>query len=104
MDRQMNAVTNSLVYYLNVDKMNEIKDSLFGIRIIARPSSGFSYYFAGEFRSDGVSNTDIILPNQTTYVDITLKRQVDKNVFRFDPADQPRSSFKKVKPAGERIF
>ena len=103
MDRQLNAVTNSLVYYLNVDKMNEIKDGLFGIRIIARPASGFSYYFAGEFRSDGVSYADIILPNQTTYVDITLKRQVDKNIFRFDPADQPRGSFKNVKPAGEAI-
>lgn len=103
MDRQMNAVTSSLVYYLNVDKMNQIKDGLFGLRIIARPASGFSYYFAGEFRSDGVSYADIILANQTTYVDITLKRQVDKNVFRFDPADQPRGSFKSVKPAGEPI-
>jgi hypothetical protein len=101
-DRQMNALNSNLVYYLNVDKMNEIKDGLFGIRIVARPSSGFSYYFAGEFRSDGAAYEDIIVPNQTTYVDITLKRQVDKNVFRFDPA-QPRRSFKKVKPSGEPI-
>ena len=102
-DRQMNALTSNLVYYLNVDKMNEIQDGMFGLRIVARPSSGFSYYFAGEFRSDGAAYEDIIVPNQTTYVDITLKRQVDKNVFRFDRADQPRRSFKKVKPAGEGI-
>lgn len=102
-DRQMNAVTHNLVYYLDVDKLNQIKDGLFGLRIVARPSSGFAYYFAGEFRSDGAAYADIIAPNQTTYVDITLKRQVDKNVFRFDPADQPRRSFKKLKPSGEPI-
>jgi hypothetical protein len=103
MDRQINALTNNLVYYLNVDKMNEIKDGLFGIRIVARPSSGFSYYFAGEFRSDGASYEDIIAPNQTTYVDITLNRQVDKNVFRFDTADHARMNFKNLKPAGEPV-
>lgn len=100
MDRQINAATCNLVYYVNVDTMNRIKDGLFGLRIVARPSSGFSYYNAGEFRSDGAAYADIIKPNQTTYVDITLKRQVDKNVFRFDPADQPRQSFKNVKPNG----
>lgn len=67
-DRQINAQTSNLVYYLNVHKMNQIKDGLFGIRIVARPSSGFSYYFVGEFRSDGASYADIIVPNQTTYV------------------------------------
>ena len=36
----------------------------------------------------------------TNYVDITLRRQVDKNVFRFAPATRPRRSFRKVTPAG----
>jgi len=100
-DRQMNAVTSNLAYYVNVDKMNQIEGGLFGIRIVARPSSGFSYYHVGEFRSDGAAYNDIIVANQTTYVDITLTRQVDKNVFRFDPAgQQPRTDFKKLKPTG----
>lgn len=103
MDRQMNGITSNLVYYLNVDKMNQIKDGLFGLRIVARPSSGFSYYYAAEFRSDGASYSNIIAPNQTTYVDITLNRQVDKNVFRFDPAGQPRKNFKNLPVAGEPI-
>ncbi|MFA7347530.1 MAG: alpha/beta hydrolase [Desulfurivibrionaceae bacterium] len=103
MDRQMNGITSNLVYYLNVDKMNQIKDGLFGLRIVARPSSGFSYYYAAEFRSDGASYSNIIAPNQTTYVDITLNRQVDKNVFRFDPADQPRKNFKNLPVAGKPI-
>lgn len=102
-DRQINAWTGNLVYYLNVDKMNEIKDGRFGLRIVARPSSGFSFYFAGEFRSDGASYADIIVPNQTTYVDITLRRQVDKNVFRFDYGEQARVDFKNLKPSGEVV-
>lgn len=102
-DRQINAQTSNLVYYLNINKMNEIKGGCFGLRIVARPSSGFSFYFAGEFRSDGAKYTDILAPNQTTYVDVTLRRQVDKNVFRFDRADQDRVDFKDIEPSGEVI-
>jgi hypothetical protein len=102
-DRQMNALTSNLVYYVNVDKMDQIAEGCFGLRIVARPASGFSYYHAGEFRSDGARYADIIVPNQTTYVDITLTRQVDKNVFRFDPASQPRQDFKGTKPEGGPI-
>lgn len=102
-DRQINAKTNNLVYYLDADKMREIKDGMFGIRIVARPSSGFSRYDAAEFRSDGAGFEDIVVPNQTTYVDITLTRQVDRNVFRFARGDEPRGSFKKTKPLGVSI-
>ena len=100
-DRQMNRVTSNLVYYLNANKMERIRDGLFGVRIVARPTSGFSYYVAGEFRSQGLKVQNILTPNQTTYIDITLRRIVDKNVFRFDKADQPRGSFKRVRPSGE---
>ena len=44
---------------------------------------------------------NILTSNQTTYVDVTLRRIGDKNVFRFDKADQPRGSFKRVRPSGE---
>lgn len=103
MDRQINSSTSNLVYYVNVDILNTIPNDLFGFRIVARPSSGFSSYCAGEFRSDGTALKDIIVANQTTYVDITLRRQVDKNVFRFDSATQPRTSFKNLKPSGETL-
>jgi hypothetical protein len=36
-------------------------------------------------------------------VDITLNRQVDKNVFHFDSAGLPRKNFKNLPPAGEPI-
>ena len=100
-DRKMNRITSNLVYYLNASKMALIRDGLFGMRIVARPTSGFSHYAAAEFCSDGIKVQYILTPNQTTYVDITLRRIVDKNVFRFDRADQPGGSFKRVKPSRE---
>lgn len=102
-DRQINAKTGNLVFYLNAERMDAIKDGLFGIRVVARPSGGFAGYAAAEFRSDGVSIHDVLTANRTTYVDIHLRRQVDQNVFRFDPADAPRHSFKAIKPSGETL-
>ena len=91
-DRQMNRLTSNLVYYLNANKMELIRDDFFGMRIVARPTGGFSHYAAAEFRSDGIDVQNILGPNQTTYVDVMLRRIVDKNVFRFDRADQQNAS------------
>ncbi|WP_136799962.1 esterase/lipase family protein [Desulfosediminicola ganghwensis] len=102
-DRQMNDATGRLIYYLNYEKMKEIKDGQFGLRIVARPSKGFSYYCAGEFRSNGIPVESILSPNQTTYVDVRLHRFVDKNVFRFDPAQDGSGSFKNIKPSGNTV-
>lgn len=104
MDRQMNAQTGSLVYYLNADKMSQIKDGKFGLRVVARPEKGFSYYCAAEFRSEGIAVQTILAPNETTYVDIMLHRFVDKNVFRFDPAAEGHKNFKPTKPSGEALL
>ena len=104
-DRQLNTTTNRLVYYIDADKMSpdNIENPLFGIRIIVRPDSGFAYHCAGEFRSKGYPIAKIIAPNETTYIDITLKRQVDKNVFRLIPASEKTGSFKSTKPSGETL-
>lgn len=102
-DRQMNSSTTNLVYYINVDRMHDIKDGLFGIRVSAQPESGFAYYCMAEFRSDGVSMADVVVANQTTYVDITLTRCVDRNVFRFADAEEPRGEFSGVGSDGGRV-
>ena len=102
-DRQMNTSSHSLVYYLDAAKMSHIKDNCFGIQVNARPDKGFSYFHAGQFRSEGLSIEEVFAPNQTTYVDITLKRQVDKNVFRFSRGDKPRGNFAKIRPSGDVI-
>ena len=86
-DRQRNSVNISrVIYYINCIKMLKIKDKCFGIRVVARPQKGFSYYTAGEFRSEGIPLEKIFIPNQTSLIDIELKRHVDENVFRLDPA------------------
>ena len=103
MDRQMNAKNGSLIYYLNAEKMSAIKDGKFGLRVEARPTRGFSYYCAGEFRSDGIVAQNILAANETTYLDITLHRFIDKNVFRFDAASEGTKSFKGTKPSGEFV-
>jgi len=101
-DRQMNDKSSRLVYYLDADKMAGIKDG-FGIRIVARPSAGFSYYCVAEFHSDEIPLSSILKANQATYVNITLHRFVDEEVFRFDPASDGRVNFKRRKPSGNPI-
>lgn len=92
-DRQMNRTTSNLVYYIDADRMQNINDGMFGIRVVAQPDSGFARYCMAEFRSDGVSLGDVLVANQTTYVDITVNRCVDKNVFRFARGDEERGRF-----------
>jgi len=100
-DKQMNLSSNCLVYYINANKMSTIKDGLFGIRIVARPDKGFSFYHTVEYRSEGLSIDKVITPNETTYIDVKLKRQIDKNVLRFTPADKPHVDFKRIRPSGD---
>lgn len=102
-DRQMNQKTGRLVYYLNIDKMKKIKDGKFGIRVIARPNKGFSYYHAAEFHSDGLLFSDLVNANETVYIDVILHRFVDENVFRFDPASKGAVNFKRIKPSGKPL-
>ncbi len=101
LDRQFNDNSMTLIYYLDAAKMLQIADGSFGIKIIARPFKGFAYYLPAEFRSEGLAIGKILAANETTYFDITLKRRVDRNVFRFQRADEGRKSFKRIKPSGE---
>ena len=102
-DRQLNRKSSTLVYYLDADKMSSIKDGLFGVKVIVRPNEGFSYFVNGEFHSDGIKIDKVCAANETTYIDIMVNRHVDKNVFCFSPADEPRKSFKDTKPLGDGI-
>ena len=102
-DKQMNQSSHSLVYYIDAEKMSQIKDSCFGIHIMARPNKGFSFYADTQFRSEGLAIDKVCAANQTTYIDITIHRDVDKNVFRFTSAKAPRKSFKGIKTSGDKI-
>jgi len=102
-DRQINAHSNHLVFYLDYEKMLGIQEQIVGFRITARPENGFCYFNAVEFRQPNIKVDSWLAANTTTYIDVELIRQVDKNVFRFSSAAQKRESFKSTKPAGESI-
>jgi len=102
-DRQANADSQALVYYVDIDKMLSIKQGKFGIAVVARPEKGFSYYRKAEFHATETMLSEIFAPNETTYIDITLQRYVDENVFRFDKATDKQGSFKNVKPSGKNV-
>jgi len=88
-DRQQNAShRNHLVYYVDYDVIT--KNKLTGFRVIARPEKGFAFYHAVEYHSDGADVNSLLKPNETFYIEIVLHRSVDKNVFRFDNASDPK--------------
>lgn len=115
-DRQRNAAhPNHLVYYVDYDVIT--RNKLTGFRVIARPAEGFAFYHPVEYHSSDLDIDALLKPNETFYVEIRLHRCVDKNVFRFDSATDPklrrkgiwpmrsttRHSFKDVDPIGEEI-
>jgi hypothetical protein len=103
-DRQINAISNHLVFYLDADKLLGMKDNILGFKITARPDSGFCYFNTVEFRDETIKIDSWIAANTTTYIDVELTREVDKNVFRFSSAANKREDFKRIKPSGESII
>jgi len=105
-DRQKNSKSQVLTYYLDYDALKTAK--AIGIRIIARPGFGipgkppaaFAGYLPAEFRAEGDVLTHYIRPNETVYVDVELKRMVDRETLRLDPLDKGKGSFKRTKPGG----
>lgn len=97
-DRQMNAASSALVYYIDCDALGQIPQ--FGIRVVARPAigDGFAGYMAAEYRIENTTGSSPLPPNQTLYIDIVLRRLVNRNATRFWPAQPRRKSFKDTEP------
>jgi hypothetical protein len=102
-DKQKNRATGHLIYYLNYNRLVSIKDSKLGIRITARPSVGFSRYSPAEFRSEDLDIKEILKPNQTLMVDITLKRQISKNSFVLENISKIEKNFDSRDPSDDFI-
>ncbi|MFA9394749.1 MAG: esterase/lipase family protein [Halodesulfovibrio sp.] len=101
-DRQFNKDSGVLIYYINYTKMTKVEHA--GFRINARPDEGFSYYLPIEFRSNGYSIRDILKPNQTLLVDVTLTRMVDRELFRLEELSEVQEKdFSEVTPSGDVI-
>jgi hypothetical protein len=75
-----------------------------GIRVVARPDSGLAYYSVAELRSDVSTVERLLRANETTMVEITLRRAVDLAVFRLtdrlQPADISDQPIMKSVPSG----
>lgn len=103
-DRQRNrSCPNTIIYYMNHDVMMQVPERRFGLRVIARPDCGFAYYRPAEFRAEALTLDEVIDPNVTTYIDITLKRRVDRETARFDPEAEGHGSFKNTRPSGAEV-
>jgi len=112
-DRQRNRVhRGTLTYYFNYDVMmgceavkrdgKVVREAgkgaeMIGMKIEARPKEGFVHYLPCELRATRQTLKAIFKPNQTTLVDIVLRRVVREGVFRLDRGTKQRS-FKKDPP------
>lgn len=102
-DKQINSKTGRLVFYINHDQFIKMPDNSLGIRVVGRPDEGFSYYKPAEFRLTGTAIGKTIRANETTYIDIALKRYVDKNVMRLGKIKSKQESFKDTKLSGHDV-
>jgi len=96
-DRQKNRrAGNTLTFYLNHDILNGcppvVRDGEvvrpaqsglgeFGIRIIPRPQLGFVHYLSCELRATKAMHEKALRANNTTLIDIMLRRIVTANTF-----------------------
>lgn len=100
-DKQRNKHSpQTITFYLDFDAMMAIRKDKFGFRILARPNAGFAYYRPVEFRSDVEKVDTFVDENTTLYLDVVLKRHVDRQTVRFDPATVGAQDFEKTQPDG----
>jgi len=121
-DRQRNSNNpETITYFFNRDVMKGapavvdqqdavIREALpgadmLGLKIIARPDSGFVHYLPCEIKASEELLEKALHANSTTLVDIVLRRIVRKNVFRVDrmTSETKPVNFDKTKPGDEIV-
>ncbi len=103
-DKQRNPRSpQTITFYLDFDAMMAVRKDRFGFRVIARPDSGFAYYRPVEFRSDAEKIDTWVDENTTLYVEIVLRRHVDRQTVRLDPAAAGARDFKGTQPEGRGV-
>ena len=111
---------STITYYFNYDVMlgaPEVRkgdkvvraatqgaDAL-GFRILPRPDEGFVHYLPCEIQATRELLHEVLKPNATTMVDVTLRRIVRKNVFRLAKmtGNSTSGSFKKTRPGDDVV-
>lgn len=80
----MNHTVSNLVYYVDTDSMDVIKDGMIGIQCCHSAASSFVHYCVAEFRSDGCVVGGCAGRQSDHLYCYSVNRCVDKNVFRVD--------------------
>lgn len=113
-DKQRNARTpNIITFFLNHGVFTgkavppfraavARDDDFIGLNVIARPETGFVHYVNASLGAATASLVDVLKPNQTTMVDIELKRIVHKPTFTLTRDTQPKS-FKGIAPGDDIV-
>jgi hypothetical protein len=103
-DKQRNPRTpETITFYLDFDALMAVRKDRFGFRVRARPDAGFAYYRPVEFRADAEKIDTWVDENTTLYVEIVLRRHVDRQTVRLDPAAGGARDFKDTKPDGQEV-
>lgn len=102
-DRQRNSINHGkLTYYVDYDVLNEgLYEDKFGIKIVARPQSGFAYYTVAEYQGYFSYLKNYIEPNQSLMIEVVMNRHVGEGAFQLTNKLDPEI-FKDVK-SGQRI-
>ncbi|WP_299810393.1 alpha/beta hydrolase [uncultured Shewanella sp.] len=89
LDTQCNQNNKNVVtFYLDASKLAKVNEGKIGLRVDPRPNSGMCYYHSAEFHSDAEQVHQLLQADQTTMVDIILKRQISSRVFSLVPPEQ----------------
>jgi hypothetical protein len=83
-DKQRNSVTaNVISLYLDATKLQKLKAGKLGIKLIARPDKGFSYYKSAEYHCTPEQVSQLLKPDETTILDLVIERFISADTFSF---------------------
>ncbi|PHQ72680.1 MAG: phospholipase [Shewanella sp.] len=89
LDKQKNSQnSNCITLYLDTNKLLSAAEGKMGFKIVPRPDSGFSYYRTAEYHCEPKQVSQLIKPDQTTLVDIVLKRHIHQDTFTLVSTDE----------------
>lgn len=92
LDKQRNSVTGNVIsLYLNANKLQRLKQGKLGMKLIARPDSGFSYYKSAEFHCTSEQVSQLLKPDQTTILDLVIERYISQDTFSFSQLGDEQS-------------
>ncbi len=70
------------IFYLNYDQISKVIGGRVGLRVQTVTQSPLVFYEDFYFEGPASDVQNLLQPNQTTYLDLVMKRKLNKNVFR----------------------